>query len=220
MRTVMSNPVFHVGGFDSCPYYQKAKAALTGVSILFPDVVKLGDGQHFATKEEYQTWLATFINEGGFPTPVTHTSSPIVWTETTTGTSTATPSRIYIGGCDATLIWCHRQLTSSNTSTVNPALDADLALDVESGGFGENATHGYDYDLVVIGGGSGGLAAAKEAAKLGNKEEEVVDCSCDQSTPQSFTHLATHLCVYSHLRILSNTISHTLSHILLQTGLL
>jgi heterodisulfide reductase subunit A-like polyferredoxin len=27
----------------------------------------------------------------------------------------------------------------------------------------------YDYDLVVIGGGSGGLAAAKEASKLGMK---------------------------------------------------
>lgn len=28
---------------------------------------------------------------------------------------------------------------------------------------------GYDYDLVVIGGGSGGLAASKEAAGLGKK---------------------------------------------------
>ena len=31
------------------------------------------------------------------------------------------------------------------------------------------AAHSYDYDLVVIGGGSGGLAAAKEAAKHGAK---------------------------------------------------
>jgi len=29
--------------------------------------------------------------------------------------------------------------------------------------------HGFDYDLFVIGGGSGGLACAKEAANMGKK---------------------------------------------------
>jgi len=33
----------------------------------------------------------------------------------------------------------------------------------------EPEEHSYDYDLIVIGGGSGGLAASKEAAKLGKK---------------------------------------------------
>ena len=31
------------------------------------------------------------------------------------------------------------------------------------------ASHAYDVDLIVIGGGSGGLAASKDAAKLGAK---------------------------------------------------
>jgi thioredoxin reductase (NADPH) len=34
---------------------------------------------------------------------------------------------------------------------------------------GTTIEHSYQYDLVVIGGGSGGLAASKEAAKLGAK---------------------------------------------------
>ena len=34
---------------------------------------------------------------------------------------------------------------------------------------GHKGDHGYDYDLVVIGGGSGGLAASKEASALGAK---------------------------------------------------
>jgi len=33
----------------------------------------------------------------------------------------------------------------------------------------EPEEHKYDYDLIVIGGGSGGLAASKEAAKFGKK---------------------------------------------------
>jgi len=57
----------------------------------------------------------------------------------------------HIGGCDDTL-----KLDQSGKllELVNPAA---------------NVEHSFDYDLVVIGGGSGGLAASKEAAALGKK---------------------------------------------------
>lgn len=35
--------------------------------------------------------------------------------------------------------------------------------------------HEYDYDLVVIGGGSGGLAASKEAVRQGAKKVAILD---------------------------------------------
>ena len=42
----------------------------------------------------------------------------------------------------------------------------------------EESNHAFDYDLMVIGGGSGGLAASKEAARLGRKV-----AVCDFVTP-------------------------------------
>ena len=49
---------------------------------------------------------------------------------------------------------------------------------------GHKADHGYDYDLVVIGGGSGGMAAAKEAAILGAK---VALCDFVKPSPKGTT---------------------------------
>jgi len=54
----------------------------------------------------------------------------------------------HVGGCDDTL-----KLQSENK--LLPMVNA--------------GSHSYDYDIVVIGGGSGGLAASKEAARLGKK---------------------------------------------------
>ncbi len=49
---------------------------------------------------------------------------------------------------------------------------------------GHVADHTYDYDLFVIGGGSGGMAAAKEAASLGAK---VALCDFVKPSPQGTT---------------------------------
>uniref|UniRef100_A0A2L2XZH9 thioredoxin-disulfide reductase (NADPH) n=1 Tax=Parasteatoda tepidariorum TaxID=114398 RepID=A0A2L2XZH9_PARTP len=58
--------------------------------------------------------------------------------------------REHIGGCDDTM-----------AAHSSGKLEQCLAKDITD--------EKYDYDLIVIGGGSGGLAASKEAAKLGKK---------------------------------------------------
>lgn len=65
----------------------------------------------------------------------------------------------YVGGCDDTLAWCRKFCEPSESVEA-------VAKMVEDG---HASGHGYDYDLVVIGGGSGGLAASKEASDLGAK---------------------------------------------------
>ena len=69
----------------------------------------------------------------------------------------------HIGGCDDTL-----KLHASN----------ELMAKVQAG------SHNFDYDIIVIGGGSGGLAASKEAAKLGKK---VAVCDFVKPSPAGTT---------------------------------
>ncbi|XP_037086398.1 thioredoxin reductase 1, cytoplasmic-like isoform X2 [Pollicipes pollicipes] len=71
----------------------------------------------------------------------------------------------HLGGCDTTL-----------------QAHADGRLRAMLNGGGGDAQ--YDYDLVVIGGGSGGLACSKEAAKLGAR---VAVCDFVKPSPQGTT---------------------------------
>ena len=119
-----------------------------------------------------------------------HSSSPFCWlsspspSSSSSSSSSSSPSsppdgsaRVedvveFIGGCDDTLEWCRKLLAAQQQQLEQQ----------QGGGGGETRPspvaaamvpdghvpgHGYDYDLVVIGGGSGGLAASKEASRLG-----------------------------------------------------
>jgi hypothetical protein len=68
----------------------------------------------------------------------------------------------FIGGHDDTLSWC-RSLLSPKDQQPPVAEIANMVDD------GHSPDHKYDFDLVVIGGGSGGLACSKEAAAFGAK---------------------------------------------------
>lgn len=143
---------FNVSGFTTCSAFQQAKAAITGLSTIFPSKISINLIE-YATRDEYMSWLAGFRESISAPE---HKTSPIVWLE----------GGKYLGGRDDTLAWCRSYLSTSGSSYNE--LDVTANIDPF------NHAHGFDYDIVVIGGGSGGLACSKEAQKLGAKVAHII----------------------------------------------
>lgn len=138
---------------------------LRSVSILFPARLKVVE-HGFADRDGYRAWLIDkecFRNNFKETGAQKHTSSPFVWFSKGDGdTADVSDIECFLGGHDDTLNWC-RKFMSPKDETAE-ALAASIQVDD-----GHKADHGFDYDLVVIGGGSGGMATAKEAARLGAK---------------------------------------------------
>jgi thioredoxin reductase (NADPH) len=126
---------------------------VNGLSLLFPSkfTAKI---EEYATRDEYKEWVTQYNSSVGAPS---HTSSPLVWTSNETQENQLT----LVGGHDDTLKWCRQFMAPPSTS--NSATSVTHSNDVVA------SDHGFDYDVIVIGGGSGGLACSKEMAKLGAK---------------------------------------------------
>ena len=77
----------------------------------------------------------------------------------------------FIGGHDDTLEWCRNYFARSVPGKMQD-FTSERAIMVHDG---YTPNHPYDYDLVVIGGGSGGMAASKEATRLGVAKVAVLD---------------------------------------------
>lgn len=88
-------------------------------------------------------WLEAHRDSFGAPH---HKTSPFAWFD----------GGLYLGGRDDSLAWC-RKFVSLGEEPSGPCLNVDTF----------NRSHEFKYDLIVIGGGSGGLACSKEARKLG-----------------------------------------------------
>jgi len=161
------------------------------MSILFPSRLRIVEHE-FEDRTQFREWLVDDGFRGSFDEREgkDHATSPIVWISKSTnsdGRVVPDPADIekYLGGHDATLDWCRdftepkaleaepkHANTNTNTNTNTMADD------------GHKPDHGYDYDLVVIGGGSGGMAAAKEAAAHGAR---VALCDFVKPSPQGTT---------------------------------
>jgi len=153
-----SKTKLHVAGWAACGFFQRTKAALVGLQTLLPDKYEVV--LHEApSRDEYRQFISSLRTQLPDPRAHGHSSSPFVCTGADLVRDPA--GCTFLGGCDDTLAWA-RSLFGGGPAKP-PGSGAVMAPDGYAPG------HGYDYDLVVIGGGSGGLAASKEAAKLGAK---------------------------------------------------
>uniref|UniRef100_A0A7S2WBE6 Thioredoxin reductase n=2 Tax=Mucochytrium quahogii TaxID=96639 RepID=A0A7S2WBE6_9STRA len=136
-----------VAGWTRCAFFQKAANVVASLEHLFPrqvqaEIIELKD------RDTYKAYLPKVYEK--IPGSEGHTSSPLTWLN----------DEKYLGGCDDTLAYARTFFSGTGSAGLGQV--ASIKEDTE-------AEETYDYDLVVIGGGSGGLAASKEAAGLGAK---------------------------------------------------
>lgn len=140
---------------------------LRSVSVLYPARLKVVE-HGFTDRDGFREWLLDggtgFRSTFNEAAAQQHSTSPFVWFskgEIPDGSDI----ECFLGGHDDTLAWC-RKFVSPNDEKSDDAMSSAASIHVDDG---HKPDHGYDYDLVVIGGGSGGMAAAKEAAEQGAK---------------------------------------------------
>lgn len=162
--------ILHIAGWSTCGFHKKAYTILSSIATLFPSRMKIVE-HNFPSRDTYRAWLV----DGGFRDSVkdsrasSHTSSPFVWiSDKPSSTPDKDDVTAFIGGHDDTMSFL-RDFCSPD------ATDSNDENEVTMTGDGYQKIHEYDYDLVVIGGGSGGLAASKEAVAQGADKVVVLD---------------------------------------------
>eukprot|EP00948_MAST-09A_sp_MAST-9A-sp1_P004037 g4037.t1 len=151
-----------IAGWTTCKYFKRAANVAVAIETLYPEKIQVAI---FNCKDRaaYKDWLKNEVPKKNLTGAwENHTSSPIIWFN----------DNEYLGGCDDFLAYVKTNLMSTSSLTANPASLIDqqrAAWKADGEQSGGKATHGYDYDLVVIGGGSGGIACADEASKHGAK---------------------------------------------------
>ena len=155
----LTSHLFSVGGF-----YTRVLNILRSLTVLFPTRIKIVPHE-FADRTSYRKWLLESGFRENFPDrrAKDHTTSPFCWLSIpdsdvvmSDGAEQSSDPKAedidsFIGGHDDTLAWCRSFMAPCEQNEEN-------AVEMEEDGY--TAEHGYEYDLIVIGGGSGGMAVS------------------------------------------------------------
>lgn len=140
-----------VGGYNSDPTFLKAANTAASLEHIFGQGVLTTEIVELLDQDAFQKWIEKKLED--FPEAKDRADCPFVWV--TKGNDSA-----FLGGWDELRAFaqdCFRNSSKINELFVNKNLpDEDDGKE-------------YDFDFAVIGGGSGGLACAKEASTLGAK---------------------------------------------------
>eukprot|EP01063_Lacrimia_lanifica_P038952 TRINITY_DN840_c0_g4_i2.p2 TRINITY_DN840_c0_g4~~TRINITY_DN840_c0_g4_i2.p2 ORF type:complete len:612 (+),score=234.83 TRINITY_DN840_c0_g4_i2:61-1896(+) len=128
--------VLNIYGYEGCSFHMRAMARANDVASQSGG--RLSVETQTWPRPEFKEWVAGESQKHD----VKHGSSPFV-----------TLNGKYLGGCDDTLAWLDSAVAEWKAGA--KLIDDD-----------EPETHNYDYDMIVVGGGSGGMALSKAAATL------------------------------------------------------
>lgn len=147
---VASAEIVTVAGYSACPHFQKTANIVAALEHLVGENKLKARIVEHDTQTAFADWARTKI-----PTldsrgrQVNEMTSPLCYSGET-----------YIGAAEEAINYFRAAYLGRSRSFVNSVVNPDM----------NNAgQQSYDYDLIVIGGGSGGLACAKQASTLGAK---------------------------------------------------
>ena len=143
-------------------FYTRVLNILRSLTVLFPTRIEIIPHE-FVDRTSYRKWLLESGLKSQFTDPRVkdHATSPFCWLEKPCETNNfgnqgpdpkAEDIEAFLGGHDDTLAWCRSFMAPCEEKDTN-------GIEMEADGY--TADHGYDYDLIVIGGGSGGMAVSR-----------------------------------------------------------